>query len=462
MQSATKNVDIMLGEPKKALLYLMVPIAVALLVQQSNNIVDSMWVTGLGSGAMAALGLVNPIYTTILGIGNGMAIGTAAAIARNIGMGRKERADRLAAQSIILIVIIGIIITPVLLITAEPVLSLIGATDTMSDSVAYAIPLYASSTVLMLSCMMSGILRGEGAMRRSMYIQILAAGLNIILDPIFIYIFGWGVQGAAIATVVAAAISIVLGLYWYLVRKDMFLKIEKSHFKIDRNLVKDITVVGNPQTMELCIMALFDIVYNLCILAVATSSTVAVYTVVWRIIFLAIIPAQAIGGAMVSICSAEYGMKKYDMLKKSFGFSVKFTFIITSVIAIMLILAANPIASLFTSAPDMQAMHGDMVVMSMILFMMVPFFSMVFVGSAMLQSVSRSKVSMWSSFTRNLTLGSLLSLVIVPLGNEVALWWTITAVEVGGGLLMLLLARIAIRSLEARDKPNNPVPGNSL
>lgn len=446
MEGATKDVKTMLGDPRKAILVLSIPIAVAFLVQYSNNLVDSLWVTGLGAEAMAALGLVNPVYSVIISVGNGMAVGVSAAMARNIGMGRKGRAEAIASQTIILIVLLALIMTPILILTAEPVLMIIGAADTIDASMAYAIPLYLSSFIIMMSSAMSGMLRGEGAVRKSMYIQVMAAAVNIVLDPILIYWAGMGVAGAAWATVIACAASILLGLLWYS-RKTLFITLRRSDLRVDLEAIREIMVVGFPQTLELMLMSLFNIVYNLCIIFVSSSAVMAIYTVVWRIVYLVIIPAEAVGGAMVSACSAEFGMKRYDMIKKAFRFSTKFSLITTIVLSVLVILLADPLASLFTYAPDMQALHGEMVRFTRIMFLCVPLLAMVFVGSSLLQAVSRSGISMWSSLIRNIALSAAFIAVTFTVGTLSGLWWAISIVEMLGGILMWYLAEYALKSL---------------
>jgi putative MATE family efflux protein len=446
MEGATKDVKTMLGDPRKAILVLSIPIAVAFLVQYSNNLVDSLWVTGLGAEAMAALGLVNPVYSVIISVGNGMAVGVSAAMARNIGMGRKGRAEAIASQTIILIVLLALIMTPILILTAEPVLMIIGAADTIDASMAYAIPLYLSSFIIMMSSAMSGMLRGEGAVRKSMYIQVMAAAVNIVLDPILIYWAGMGVAGAAWATVIACAASILLGLLWYS-RKTLFITLRRSDLRVDLGAIREIMVVGFPQTLELMLMSLFNIVYNLCIIFVSSSAVMAIYTVVWRIVYLVIIPAEAVGGAMVSACSAEFGMKRYDMIKKAFRFSTKFSLITTILLSVLVILLADPLASLFTYAPDMQALHGEMVRFTRIMFLCVPLLAMVFVGSSLLQAVSRSGISMWSSLIRNIALSAAFIAVTFTVGTLSGLWWAISIVEMLGGILMWYLAEYALKSL---------------
>ncbi|MFA6805756.1 MAG: MATE family efflux transporter, partial [Candidatus Methanomethylophilaceae archaeon] len=217
--------------------------------------------------------------------------------------------------------------------------------------------------------------------------------------------------------------------------------------RVDLGAIREIMVVGFPQTLDHILMSLFNIVYNLCIIFVSSSAVMAIYTVVWRIVYLVIIPAEAVGGAMVSACSAEFGMKRYDMIKKAFRFSTKFSLITTIVLSVLVILLADPLASLFTYAPDMQALHGEMVRFTRIMFLCVPLLAMVFVGSSLLQAVSRSGISMWSSLIRNIALSAAFIAVTFTVGTLSGLWWAISIVEMLGGILMWYLAEYALKSL---------------
>ena len=447
----TKGVEVLLGDPKKAVIAFSIPIAIALLAQQSNNLVDSFWVTSLGSGAMAALGLVSPVYAVLIGIGNGLGIGTSAAIARNIGMGRAKDAGGIAVQSLILCAMAALVITPVLLLTAEPVLVAIGAGPTIEASMDFAVPLYMATILILVSGVMSGILRGEGAVRKSMYIQVLGAVANVILDPIFIYTLDMGVAGAAWATVAAFSISILLGLYWYMLKKNMFLKFRRQDLRFNRAYQREILAVGLPQSAEFSVMNVFNVSFNFCIIMVGTTDAMAIYTVAWRIVYLLMIPAMAMGGAIVSSCSAEFGMKRYDMIRKAYGFSVKMSIIILAVLSLIMVLLADQIASIFTQAPDMQYLHEDMKVLLYIFSIFVPIMSLVFVGSSLLQALKRSKVALMSSFIRNLMLAVLFLLSAYLVGTLTSLWWAMTVTEIFGGILMGYWAYIVLKDVAKRD-----------
>lgn len=447
----TKGVEVMLGDPKKAIIAFSIPIAVALFAQQSNNLVDSFWVTGLGAEAMAALGLVFPVYAVIIGIGNGLGIGTSAAIARNIGMGKAENAGGIAVQSLVLCVIAAIFATPLLLITAEPLLIAIGAGPTIEASMEFAVPLYISTVLIFVSGVMSGILRGEGAIKRSMHIQVTASVANLILDPIFIYTLDMGVGGAAWATVAAFSISVIMGFYWYLSKKDMFLKLRRQDLRFNRTYQKEILSVGLPQSAEFSVMNIFNVTFNFCIIMVGTTDAMAIYTVAWRIVYLIMIPAMAFGGAIVSSCSAEFGMKRYDMIRKAYGFSVKMSVLLLAGLSLIMVLLADPIASVFTQSADMQYLHGDMVVLLYIFSLFVPIMSLVFVGSSLLQALNRSKVALISSFVRNLVLAVMFVICAYWIGTLTSLWWAMTVAEIFGGALMGYWAYIALKDAAKRD-----------
>jgi putative MATE family efflux protein len=449
--ATSKDVQIMLGDPKKALIAFSIPIAVALFVQQGNNLVDSFWVTNLGGDAMAALGLIYPIYAVLIGIGNGMGIGVAAAIARKIGMGKNELASRIGTQSITLVVIITIVATPILLLWGEPILRLIGAGATLETSMAYAFPLFVSTGLIIMSGVMSGILRGEGAVRKSMYIQIVAAIINLVLDPIFIYTFGWGVAGAAWATTIAFAASIIMGLYWYCVKKNMFLTMKWAYLRFNKACQKEILSVGFPETVEFASMNLFNIAYNFCIIMVASTDIMGMYTVAWRIIYMLLIPAQAMGGAIVSACSAEFGMKRYDMIKQAYRFATKFSITWLIFFTVAMIAFAGVMAGFFTQSPDLQYITGDTTSMFRILALVVPMMAPVFIGSSLLQALNRSKVALTSTVIRNSLLTVLFFVAAYTVGTPTSLWWAMVIGELIGGMLMGYWAYIVLKDCAKKD-----------
>ena len=157
-----------------------------------KNDLDGIWVAGLGADALAGVGFVIPLFLVLIGLGNGLGGGATAAISRYIGEGNKAKADNGAVHSIILTIIISIIVTVLLLLVLDPVLTIMGAAHTLPYAHEYGVIMFMGTILFVLPNAMYGILRAEGDVKRTMYAMILSAVLNIILDPILIYVLGLG------------------------------------------------------------------------------------------------------------------------------------------------------------------------------------------------------------------------------------------------------------------------------
>ncbi|MDR0524004.1 MAG: MATE family efflux transporter [Candidatus Methanoplasma sp.] len=450
-KAESKGVETMLGDPRKALVAFSIPIAIALFVQQVNVLVDSFWVTSLGGDAMAAIGLLYPIYAILIGIGNGLGIGASAAIARKIGGGRRGEASRIAGQSLVLAAIVSVAATPFLLAAEDPLLRLIGAGATLETSKAYAFPLFLSTALILMSGVVSGMLRGEGAMRRSMQIQVAAAAINLVLDPIFIYTLGWGIAGAAWVTSISMAASVAMGLYWYCIRKSTFVAIARRDLRVSAAHMREILSVGLPQSLEFSVMNAFNVGYNFCVIMVGSTDLMGLYTVSWRILMLLMIPAQAMGGAIVSACSAEFGMKRYDMIRRAYLYATRASVAVLFALAAATALVAGYIAEAFTAPSGMTDLRDNMTVMLRILLILAPFFAPVYVGSSLLQALNRSKVALASSALRNGVLTVLFFSAAYLAGTETSLWWAMVAGEVFGGALMGYWAYVVLMDTARKD-----------
>ena len=459
MEESTVGTRTLLGDPRKGIIALAIPIGVALFFQQLNNIVDSLWVAGLGGSAMGALGIVYPIYTILIGIGNGLGIGVGAAIAREIGHRNHADANRSAAQGIVITLVVSLIITPVLLLTAEPVMGIMGAGDTVDDCLAYANPLYLSTFFIILSGVMSGMLRGEGAAKRSMAIQVIGALVNIILDPIMIYVLDMGVAGAAWATVIAFIVSCAIASYWYLRDKSMYIGISRSDYRPDARIWKGILSVGGPEALELSIMYFFNIILNYVVIECGGTDMVGLYSTGWRIEGFILIIAQAMGGAMVAVCAAEYGMKRFDLIHTAFRYSVVMSLILTTVLSVILAILASPLASVFTVSDDLAYLHGEMTSMLLFFALFIPFMSMVYTGSSLMQAIDKATGAMVNSLLRNIILSLSYYVAMVFIGTLTSLWWAMALSEILGGLMMYAHARVVLRRTEARESsPAEPDP----
>ena len=426
MPDDTAGTRTLLGDQRTGVIALAIPIGVALFFQQLNSIVDSLWVAGLGGSAMSALGIVYPIYTILIGIGNGLGIGVGAAIARNIGQKNHADANRSAAQGVVISAVVSLILTPMLLLTAEQTMVLMGAGDTVADCLAYANPIYLMMFFIILSGVMSGMLRGEGAARRSMVIQVVGAVVNMVLNPILIYGLYMGVAGSAWATVIAFIVSCAIASYWYLRGRGMYIAIRRSDFRPDMRIWKGIMSVGGPEALELSIMYLFNIFLNFMVIECGGTDMVGLYSTGWRVANFILIIAQSMGGAMVAVCAAEYGMKRFDMIRDAFRFSVRVS-------------------------DDLSYLHDETTRMFYFFALFLPVMSLVYTGSSLMQSINKATGGMVNSLARNVIMSLAFLAATVTFGTLTSLWWAMALSEILGGVMMGVHAYIVLRRTEARE-----------
>ena len=193
--SKTGNIELITGDPKRAIVKLSVPMMLTMFLLTLYNLADSIWVAGLGPDALAAIGFISPMYMVLIGLGNGIGAGANSLIARYIGSKDYAQANNAALHGVLLSVVISIISTVVLVGLMDPILIVLGAGKTLEIAGQYSIIIFSFILVFIFIAVASSIFRSEGDMKRGTIPIVVAAILNIVLDPIFIYVFGWGIGG---------------------------------------------------------------------------------------------------------------------------------------------------------------------------------------------------------------------------------------------------------------------------
>ncbi|WP_458403139.1 MATE family efflux transporter [Methanobrevibacter sp.] len=354
------NVEVMLGNPKRALLNMSVPLAVSLLITSFYNLIDAAWVSGLGADALAGVGFFTPIFMILVGFGNGLGSGAAFAISKYIGEENKTKADNASVHSIILDVIISLVITVILLIFLNPILNAMGVGRTVGYATDYGVAILIGAIFIILSNALYGIFRGEGDTTRPMYAMIASAILNMILDPVFIYTLDLGVRGAAIATLISAVFVILILIYWFYIKRDTFLQPTLNNFRYEAEIAKDIVRVGIPASIQLLNNAFFAAVFSALLAFVGTTDSVAVYSTGWRIVTIGTTPLLAVGTALISVIAANYGAKNYVNIQIAHRYAMKISLVIAIVVMLLTNIFASDIASIFASSGSSVRIAGEL------------------------------------------------------------------------------------------------------
>ena len=350
---ANKNVELMLGKPETAVRKLAIPIMISMLITTLYNIIDGIWVAGLGQDAIAGIGFVMPIFLILNGASVGLGNGATSSISRFVGAKDKDKANKSAEHSIIIFIIASLILTLVLLLVQEPLLKIYGASgQSLVEGLKYGTPLFLGLFGFMLSNGATGVLRGEGDMKRAMYAMIFGVFMNAIFDPVFIYVFGWGSAGAALATVFSSILSAALILYWILIKKDTYVDVHFRQFKFDPKIAKTILEVGIPGSLDMFIMSLAISMYLVFISAVGGDYGVAVFTSGQRLYLLGIMPLSAIGAAIVAVVGSAYGAKNGEYISRAHKYGVKFALVLGFIITFCLVVFSNQLAYIFAYTPQ--------------------------------------------------------------------------------------------------------------
>ena len=321
-----KDNSFMKRKPVFSLLISMsVPMMLSMLIQSLYNIVDSIYVSRLGTDALTAVSLAYPLQNTIVSVAVGIGVGISTAISIHLGAGDQEKADRSATLGIaltvfhcILFVLAGIFITrPFLsLFTDDPAI--------LEDACDYTYIVLCLSFGALLQIAFEKIFQSIGQMKITMYLLIVGCVINIVLDPILIFgLLGFpalGVSGAAIATVIGQICAFLLYIAVYM-RKSYAVHIRLKHLKFDRSIIRQIYGVGIPSSIMMLLPSVLISILN-SILTALSDVYVAVLGVYFKLQTFIYMPANGIVQGMRPIIGYNYGAGENERVRSTIRYSL--------------------------------------------------------------------------------------------------------------------------------------------
>ena len=452
-ENLTRGVKTLLGDPKKAVLKLSGPMIIAMLVQALYNIVDGIWVAGLGSNALAAIGLFFPLFMIIISLAVGIGIGGSSAISRKIGAKNKKLADFSASHTLLIGFVIGILLSCSMFPFLKEIFASIGAKgEVLQSVVSYGRILVGGALILVFSNISTGILRGEGDTKRAMYAMVLGSGLNIFLDPIFIYKFKLGIVGAAWATLTSISITSFLMIYWLFIKKDTYVDIRFISFKFNIGIIKEILRVGIPSSFAQLSMSLTMIILNIIIVKAGGTDGIAVFTSAWRIIMLGIVPLLGIAIGVTAVTASAYGAKNINKLKIGYFYGIKFGFIIELGIVVLVIILAPQLSYLFTYSKGAVHISGDLIKAFRSLVWFLPAVPFGMLTSSMFQGIGHGEKALAVTFFRTIIMQVFFSYlfgILLKFGLT-GIWWGIVLGNITAASIGFTWGKFTIVKLETK------------
>lgn len=439
----TKDVKVMLGDPKKALLIMAGPIFISLAVGQINSIVDTYWCSNLGLNALSAIGIVSSLYFLLNGIANGLSLGISISVARRIGANETNIAERIASQGIALIIAISIVVTPLFLFFCNPIISMIGGGIAYRESVAYAYPYFLSGFVFFIHSIFAGLLRAEGAAKKSMTVLILSVIFNLLFDPIFAFTLGLGIAGLAWASVASAFLSVLLAVYWYFIKRSTYIHPNFAAFRFEWPLIMEFLRLGVPKMIELNIMSVINLGLVYFLIVGGGEMGVALYNTTWKYVSLLLLPSHALGGGLVPICAAAYGSGDLKKVQDAYYYSLAVSLSVTTAAAIFVAAFSDIFAIFFTSSGSAMQLREGMTHTIRLFCIFIPFYGWINMASSLLQAIYMADRSMYSTLIRNILL--VVVFWYTSALNLEAMWWGLILCEIAGGILMGSIAEYGLR-----------------
>ncbi len=392
--SAERDLEKMLGEPKAAIRGMILPFLIAMAVVEINQFVDTFWVSGLGAASASAVSTIVPVYGLMMCAGLGIAAGITTCGAFRLGRGEREAAGSLAANAIILGIIFAIIASVLVGVFINPIIDIMGAQDVREEAVQYMLPYIFMSPAVILISILGGMLRAEGAARKSTIVQAVSAILNMAFDPILIYSLDLGVFGAGLATTLSSMLALFLGLYWYL-KKRTIIDINRSNFRVNKSSMAEVMGVGGPKTVQMFISNLTDFLQRIFLIIAGGTNAVMFYNYSWRYIGVVTLPGRAVDTAMLPVCSSAYGQNDLEKMKVGYFYSIKLVVGFAVIAAVALFIFAEPLMSIMTTEESMHEVLETFVWTLRVSCFLIPFSALMGVFSSILQTMKRAKIPMY-------------------------------------------------------------------
>ena len=342
--------DMTKGSPAGLLLAFALPVFVSLLFQQIYNVADTAIVSKtLGADALAAVGSIGSVNYLIIGFCNGMGMGFAIPVSQRFGAGDIKGMKKYAGNAVILYLITAAVFTVISCLLCMRILMWTKTpADIIQMSYDYLIIIFLGIPFQFAYNTLEAMIRSTGDSRSPLYILVTASCLNIVLDLLFILVFGMGVRGAALATILSQLFS-AAGCIFLIVRRVPELHISRKDLIMEKAYVSGLLKNGFPMAMQMSVTGIGSIILQTSV-NVLGSAAVAAVTAAERIGNLAAVPMSSLASAMSVYCGQNLGAEKYDRIASGTRTGILTGLLFSAAASAVLIIFGRSLTLLFLDA----------------------------------------------------------------------------------------------------------------
>jgi len=403
-----------------------IPTIIGMVIIALYNFVDTIFVGKvIGPDAIAGLTIVLPVIIVIVAIGLLTGVGAASIISRSLGKGDKEKAVIAGGDSIVLNTVLNIITIVPIYIYSEKILVFLGASsEVLPYARDYLNIMLLGFVFLSFSVNGTNLIRAEGKPRASMYEMIIGSILNIILDYLFIVVFGWGVKGAAIATVISHIASSTYIIAFFISKSSIF-KLKLKMFKINRSISRRILTIGTPSFLMEIIGSVMFLLFIRTVQQYGGDVYITITGIGIRIIDLIFMPLLGVSQGLSPLVGFNYGAKLYPRVKKVLREAFIWTSFITLLGFIIMVIFPESLIGIFTS--DISVIEKGAGPLRMIA-MLAPLWSFPILGSTFFQAIGKPRPSLVITLSRDLFFFIPAIIILPRLFDLTGVWisWPVT------------------------------------
>lgn len=432
-----------------------IPAIVGMIVNMLYNVVDRIYIGNIpdvGGLAITGVGLTMPVTQIITGFGMLLGIGTCANISLAFGKGKKDTAQKILGNGFIGLVIVSILIALVGNLFAEQIFMLFGASEqTLPYALAYMRPLFWGTIFNIFTFSLNNSVRADGSPKISMYTMIIGATINIILDPIFIFGLGLGIQGAAYATVISQCVAGCWVLFYFTKSKKSTLKLTRESMRFDPQIMQQILIVGMAPFFMQLTTSIVSVISNKSLMLHGGDLAVGAMAIISSISTIFVMPLFGINQGAQPIIGYNYGAKKYDRVKQTYRYSLIAALVILLVSSTFIQIYPEVAVSMFNNDPELTAVT----VSGMKLFLFgIPLVCVQMTASNYYQAIGKSKKAMIISLSRQIIFFIPSLLILSSMFGLTGVWLAGPVADVLSFLISIIAIIIEMRSLgrdEAED-----------
>lgn len=422
-----------------------IPAIIAMTASSLYNMVDSIFIGhGVGALAISGLALTFPLMNLAAAFGSLVGVGASTLISVKLGQKDYDTAQRVLGNVLVLNVIIGLLFTVVTLIFLDPILYFFGGSDaTVGYARDYMVVILLGNIITHIYLGLNAVLRSAGHPQKAMYATITTVLVNTLLDPLFIYVFDWGIQGAAIATITAQ----VLALIWQFKlfsNKNELLHFHKGIYRLKKKIVYDSLAIGmSPFLMNLA-ACFIVILINQGLQKYGGDLAIGAFGIVNRLVFIVVMIVMGLNQGMQPIAGYNYGAQQYLRVRKVLIVTIVAATFVTTFGFLVGMLMPELAVSIFTTDEELIRLAAKGLRITVVFF---PIIGFQMVTSNFFQSIGMASKAIFLSISRQVLILIPCLLILPRYYGQFGVWVSmpvsdITASLIAGSMLIWQMKKL--------------------